>query len=233
MGNNWIELGLTKDEEELVRKGAELWGAIYLDTIDNVFVIARAIETLRKRYEGMGVKGAFGDALVQYKYTARDGESPIDKAIRSNLSEMLRNEKQVRDWWKTVPEKRKRHWVSAPTIYKHWNKARKPVDPNAPKKPSPLAREKATSQLLQEQLREANTRLKTADGGNLFDLEQTGAEKIGEIIVAAWRMQPSRIRTLITTLSAELKELEARIKTARPLGGLPGRRTRHGKVVKS
>jgi len=82
-------------------------------------------------------------------------------------------------------------------------------------------------------LREANTRLKTADGGNLFDLEQTGAEKIGEIIVAAWRMQPSRIRTLITTLSAELKELEARIKTARPLGGLPGRRTRHGKVVKS
>jgi hypothetical protein len=46
-------------------------------------------------------------------------------------------------------------------------------------------------------------------------------------------MQPSRSRTLITTLSAELKELEARTKAARPLGGLPGRRTRHGKVVKS
>jgi len=38
MGNNWIELGLTKDEEELVRKGAELWGAIYLDTIDNIAI---------------------------------------------------------------------------------------------------------------------------------------------------------------------------------------------------
>ena len=233
MGNNWIELGLTKDEEELVRKGAELWGAIYLDTIDNMFVIAKAIETLRKRHDGMGVKGAFGDALVQYKYTARDGESPIDKAIRSNLKEMLEHEKQVRDWWKKVPERRKRHWVSAPTIYKHWNRSRKPVDPDAPKTPSPLAREKATSQLLQEQLREANARLKTADGGNLFDLEHTGAEKIGEIIVAAWRMQPGRIRTLIAALSAELKGLEARTKAARPLGGLPGRRTRYGKVVKS
>jgi hypothetical protein len=69
--------------------------------------------------------------------------------------------------------------------------------------------------------------------GNQFDLEKTGAETIGKIIARSWRMSPSRIETLIRTLTDELKELRALTKAARPLGGLPGRRTRHGKVVKS
>jgi len=232
MAKNWMELNLSKDEEEIVRQGAALYKTIYLDTIDNVFVIARAVKIVHERHYSSGIKGGFTAALVQYGFTSRDG-GPMNKAIISHLKQLLENEAKVRTWWDTVPPRVKRDWLSAKAVYTNWKRSLKPKDPDAPRKPTPLQEERATNVILQEQLHATQERLKTADGGNLFDLEHTGAEKIGEIIVAAWRQQPSRIETLIRTLNAELKELRARIKAARPLGGLPGRRTRHGKVVKS
>ena len=222
--NNWIELNLTKDEEALVRRGAELYKAVYLDTIDNIFVIARAVETLRNRHYGSGVQGGFGDALVQYGFTARDGETPIDKGIRSNLKELLENEREVREWWKTVAERKKRDWLSARAIFRNWKASTKTKDPDAPKKPTPLQQERATNVELQQQLHAANQRLKTADGGNLFDLEQDSPEHIARTISATWRMTPSKVKNLIRVLSTELKELEARIKTAPPKGAKAARR---------
>lgn len=64
-----------------------------------------------------------------------------------------------------------------------------------------------------------------ADGRSQFDLETTGAESIGKIIVQTWRTQPSRIETLIRTLSAELKDLRALTKAARPKAKRRGRRS--------
>ena len=151
VGNNWIEFNLTKDEEALVRRAAELYKATYLDTIDNIFVIARAIETLRNRHYGMGMQGGFGDALVQYGFTTRDGETPMDKGIRSNLKELLDNEQSVRNWWKAVPERKKRDWLSARAIHRNWKKDQaQPPDPNAPVKPSPYTELKRTNVELQE-----------------------------------------------------------------------------------
>lgn len=72
--------------------------------------------------------------------------------------------------------------------------------------------------LLQQQLRAANQRLKTADGGNLYDLEHDPPEQIARVICATWRMTPSKVKNLIRVLSAELKELETRTKIARPKG---------------
>jgi hypothetical protein len=224
VGNNWIELGLTKDEDESVRHGAELWKATYVETIDNIFAIARGIDILRRRHDGMGVKGALGDALVQYGYTARDRESPMDKAIRANLKKMLEHENEVRTWWNKKGddgfEKRKRHWVSASTIYAQWNKSRKPpVDPNAPKKPSPLRQERETNIALQEQLHAANKLLKTADGGNLFTAESPAehiAESIAGMILTSPKMTPSKMRAIATHLNKLAKNYEARTKQARP-----------------
>ena len=153
---------------------------------------------------------------MQYGFVARDGENAIDKGIRSNLKELLSNEQKVRDWWKTVPDRKKRDWVSARAIYRRWKASTKLEDPDAPKKPSPLAQERATNIELQQQLHETMQRLKTADGGNQFDLHATSPEQIAEVFLEEWRATPSRLKNLIRTLTAGLKELEARIKEARP-----------------
>jgi hypothetical protein len=156
MANNWVELNLTKDEEDLVREAAALHKAIYINTIDSVFIIARGIETLRKRHHGMGKQGGFGDALVQYGFTARDGETPMDKGIRSNLKELLDNEKAVRAWWGSVEERKKRDWVSARAIYRNWKVSTKPpADPNAPPRRNPIRELQATNVELQKQLNAA------------------------------------------------------------------------------
>jgi hypothetical protein len=216
MANNWIELGLSEDEERFVREASNIYKATYLDNFDNVFKIAKAIKILQERHYGMGVQGGFADALVQYGFVARDGENAIDKGIRSNLKELLSNEQKVRDWWKTVPDRKKRDWVSARAIYRRWKASTKLEDPDAPKKPSPLAQERATNIELQQQLHETMQRLKTADGGNQFDLHATSPEQIAGVFLAEWRATPSRLKNLIRTLTAGLKELEARIKEARP-----------------
>src|SRR5262245_20112053 len=228
---NWLELNLNNDEQALVEEAAKLYKATYLDTIDNVFKIANAIGILQRRHYGSGVQGGFGDALVQYGFTNRDG-SPMDKGIRSNLKALLDNEKDVRAWWLKVPERKKRDWLSARAIHRHWLKFKQPKDPNAPKKPTPLQEERATNVTLQQELHATRERLRTADGGNLFDLDHDTVEHVGTVIGARWRSTPSRIRRLIEVLSEQAKEADAAVKAARPLGGLPGRRTRHGRVVK-
>jgi hypothetical protein len=129
MGNNWMELGLSKDEEEFVRLNAELYKKVYIQTIDTIFGWARAIEILRRAHSDRGIRGDFTDALVQYGFTARDG-GPMNKAIRSHLKTLLENEQKVRAWWASVPERTKRDWLSAKAIYTHWKASLKPKDPN-------------------------------------------------------------------------------------------------------
>ena len=43
----WLDLGLSEDQEKMVREGAALYKAVYLDTIDSVFKIAKAIEEFK------------------------------------------------------------------------------------------------------------------------------------------------------------------------------------------
>ena len=127
MANNWMELGLTADEEKFVRLGAALYKTVYLDTIDNIFVIARSLKILHDRHHGSGVKGGFTDALVQYGFTARDG-GPMNKAIVSHWANCSNTKPTVRAWWAKVPERTKRDWLSAKAIHSHWTNSRKPPD---------------------------------------------------------------------------------------------------------
>jgi hypothetical protein len=130
--SNWMDLGLTEDEEKFVRIGAALYKAVYLDTIDNIFVIARSLKILHDRHHSTGIKGGFTDALVQYGFTARDG-GPMNKAIRSHLGQLLEHEAEVRAWWETVPQPTKRDWLSAKAVWSHWTNSKKP--PAVPRQP--------------------------------------------------------------------------------------------------
>lgn len=201
MANNWMELGLTADEEAFVRKGAALYKTLYLDTIDNVFVIARSIEILRKRHLGSGIKGGFADALVQYGFTSRDG-GPMNKAIRSFHKTLLDHEAEVRKWWDSVKEPKKRDWLSAKAICSHWKASTKHRDPDAPKKPSPLQQERTTNVFLQEELHKANEKLKTSDEGDRFKPTDT-ADDIATVLVSMF--SPSKAESIARALLAKLK----------------------------
>jgi hypothetical protein len=220
VANNWMELGLTKDEEELVRYGAALYKTVYLDTIDNIFTIARSLKILHDRHHGSGIRGGFTDALVQYGFTARDG-GPMNKAIRSHLSQLLENEAAVRAWWEKVPQRMKRDWLSAKAIHNHWSKSRKP--PDAPRKPSPYTAMKATNVELQEQLHKAlveNKLLRSDDGGNYFTAE-SAPDQIADSVANLLLASPGKIRAVATRLNVRAKEIEARLKRARPKRARP------------
>jgi hypothetical protein len=160
MTSNWMELGLTREQDEFVRIYADRYKNVYIDTIDTVFGIAKAIEILREAHANSGVQGSYADALTMYGFTARDG-GPMNKAIRSHLKTLLENEAKVREWWGKVPERKKRDWLSAKAIYTNWKASLKPpVDPDAHKRPTPLQQVRATNIELQEQLHAANERAK-------------------------------------------------------------------------
>ena len=218
MPTNWIELNLTQDQDDFVRAAAAIYKTVHLDTIDNVFQIAKAIEILRNAHYGSGYRGAFSEALVQYGFTARDGTA-INKAIRSALAELLTNETAVREWWAAVPVKRKREWLSASAIYRHWKKSQRPRDPNAVRRQTPLQAERATNVELQGQLQAAQEELRRAQSGDefsRFDIDRDNPAQVGQAIAAAWATSPSKIEKLIATLRQALTEVRRRHKAVRP-----------------
>jgi hypothetical protein len=229
---NYIELGFNSEEQAAVDEAAALYKTSYLDALETAFKVGRGLVILQKRFSGTGTRGGLANALVQCGFTDRAGGA-MQKSIRSNYIALYTHQDEVRTWWESVPVKNKRFWMSVRAIHRHWQDSKKPKTPDAHKKPTPLQQERATNVILQEQLHEAQTRLKTADGRDLFDIDHDTVEHIGTAIGSRWRATPSRIRRLIEVLTAQAKKAEAAVKAARPLGGLPGRRTRHGRVVKS
>jgi hypothetical protein len=214
--SNWMELNLSPEETEFVADAAKLYKTLYVESLDAVFKIARAIEIISKRHRNSGIQGDYAEALVQYGFTSRDG-GPMNKAIRSAHKTLLDNEQQVRAWWGNLPEQKKRDWVSAKTICTHWKRSQ--LDPNRPKKPSPYLALVSTNATLREQLRAANAQVETlraADGGSLFDPELSTPEQIAGAYREAWRMTPSKLEKLIRALRAEYKDLQALTKAARP-----------------
>jgi regulator of replication initiation timing len=133
--SNWLELNLSPEDDKFVRRYGELYRAQYVETIDTVFGIARSIDILKQQFDRSGNRGAFGDALVQFGFIARDG-GPMNKAIRSFHKTLLDNEAAVRAWWTTVPEIKKRDWLSGKAICTNWKTSLRPPAPPQPK-PSP------------------------------------------------------------------------------------------------
>jgi hypothetical protein len=131
--HNWMELNLSPEDDKFVRRYGELYRAQYVETIDTVFGIAKSIDILKEQFDRSGIRGAFGDALVQYGYIARDG-GPMNKAIRSFHKQLLDNEAAVRAWWAKVPDPKKRDWLSAKAICTNWKAS---LRPPTPRKPSP------------------------------------------------------------------------------------------------
>jgi hypothetical protein len=229
MGNNWIELNLPKDAEEIVRHGAELYKAVYLDTIDNIFDIARGIATLQKYHYNMGTRGEFAVVLVQYGYTARDG-GVMNKAVRSHLKTLLENEQSVRDWWQMVndPNNKKKYpqahtWLSASAIHKHWRASQQP--PDRIRKPSPYVQMQATNIELQNQLHKATAEireLRSDDGGNFFTRESSTQQMRSSMCTGRHRRSCARSRASLSRPRARSsKRSRPRDRKARPARRLP------------
>jgi hypothetical protein len=222
--SNWIELGLTSDEEAAVRRGAELHKTLHLDSFDSLFEIARGVEVLRRRYHGYGYnRRDYGDALVQYGYCNRDGGA-MNKAPRSHLKSLLEHEAEVRAWWATVPERKKRDWLSAKAVFMNWQRSQRSADPDEPRRPSPYRQVQETNVALQEQLHGALAQIRTLeqhDGGSAYDPHSSTPREIARAISDCWRQRPKRIQELIEALQAELNELRGRHNTAqrRPPAG--------------
>jgi hypothetical protein len=194
VSNNWLDLGLTDDEEARVREGAEIYKATYVRTLDSVFKIAEAIRILQRCNYGSGGQGAFAAALIQYGFINRDG-GPIDKSIRSNLREMLENEEAVRAWWNKVPDRTKRDWVSARAIYRRWKASKQPrTGLPTPAKNNMLATAKGNKEKLDaaeqeiEQLKAQNAELEAA---REFD---AAAPKVEINLTAAFATLVARIK---------------------------------------
>jgi hypothetical protein len=213
---NWLELGLSADDEKFVRAAAEIYNATYVHTLDSVFKIAKAIDILQKRHFGSGVQGGFADALVQYGFTARDRESPMDKGIRSNLKELLADEQAVRDWWRSVPESKKRDWVSARAIYKHWKRAQKPSAEQASAKqakPSPYEKLKADNADLVRHNIELKRQLETREDGDRFKPADT-ADDIATTLVGMFSV--SKAGDIARRMLDKFKTRKAKATTEKP-----------------
>jgi hypothetical protein len=186
--SNWLELNLSTDEDAFVREVAENYKGTYVHTLESVFKLAKAIDILQKRFYGSGVQGAFADALVQYGFTARDEESAIDKGIRSNLKEMLGNEQAIRDWWQSVPPKKKRDWISARAIFKHWKRSQRTaaypsaIEANAPVRLSPYEKLKAERDALVKHNVDLKKQLEAREDGDTFNAKTTPPREIARAL---------------------------------------------------
>jgi hypothetical protein len=208
-GCNWIEMGLTTEEDQFVVATARLYKVAYHDAFETAFKVARAIRILQKRYYGSGIQGAFESALIQYGYTSRDGLHAIDKGIRSNAGELLEHEDEVRAWWMTVPDMLKREWLSISSIHRHWNaytKKTKRRKPNHHRDKPNLLEQLAALQLKVDALTERNTELEQER-----DAFRDAAE---DAYAAEHQPQMDRAKQLAERQQGRIKELEQKLETA-------------------
>jgi hypothetical protein len=204
---NWLDLDLTKEEDEFVTATARLYKSTYHDAFETAFALARAIAILRHYYYGRGHQGAFGDVLVARGYTDRSGERPIDAGIRSNLKELLAHEEEVRAWWMTTPEEQKRDWLSASAIHYHWKRSvtrgkEAPFDKHHHDGPNLLVELAVAHGLidsLRERIKEQDEELQTARSGIEI------SEQIGQL-----RRHLHTANLQIQSLQAELKARTSR-----------------------
>jgi hypothetical protein len=208
-GRNWREIDLSTGGDALVRRGAELYKQTYLDAFDNVFVIAKAIDILQQHNYGTGVQGGFAAALMQYGFTTRDGLAPIDKSIRSNFKALLDNEPRVRAWWQTVPESKKRDWLSARAIYRNWQASLKPKQPKGAQTTWPN-RPVVAEPKTEEQIR-AQSNIGKPSPEAMKAREQANAEAEAAQLAAKQQPQSEALQHKIAELERTVSEFQSTI----------------------
>ena len=207
--SNWIELGLTEAERKLVDEAAASYQATYVKTLDTVFKEAEAIGLLQKKHYGTGERGSYADILVQFGFTARDGESPMDKSIRSNYKELLEHKAAVQKWWQNTEEKKKKHWISVRAIYNNWKKSAKPAptqNSNRPPRLSPtekLQKDKADLVKHNIELKQQMEKLQTGSSFEFFDVKKDKPAEIATAIIA--NASAARAKSIAENILAQLK----------------------------
>ena len=221
--NNWMELQLTEDEEQFVKRNAELYQAAYVRTLDTILDWGRSIEILRKRFLSSGIQGEFTQALVQYGFTARDG-GPMAKSLRSNLKDLFDHEAEVRAWWAKVPEKKKRYWLSIRAVYNNWKASLKPPEPprksdSTPvtKPPAPVRREPEAeidpasfSMTAQQKLEAYKRQIKRELEAQFEDRVRAEAEQLFDTTLRSWHAR-------LEAAERQIKEFDRQLDRRKPI----------------
>jgi hypothetical protein len=223
--NNWMELQLTEDEEQFVKRNAELYQAAYVRTLDTILDWGRSIEILRKRFLSSGIQGEFTQALVQYGFTARDG-GPMVKSLRSNLKDLFDHEAEVRAWWAKVPEKKRRYWLSIRAVHNNWKASLKP--PEAPRKPDSAPVTRATeparretqinpasfSMTAQQKLEAYKRQIKRELEAQFEDRVRAEAEQLFDTTLRSWHAR-------LEAAERQIKEFDRQLDRRKPIISRP------------
>ena len=206
---NWVDYGLSKCDEELVTRAGYLWQAMCVNTIDTILDVAESIRILHDVHYGDGTQGSFTAALVQYGFTAPNEIDPIHKSIRFQLKALNAQEASVREWWASVPEKKKRNWLSPSAIYRNW-KASQERETSGQRSGSRRSGGRMSSQIeqanmeLNQQLHEATEQIRRGlSPFSMGDTPEANARHVAE----AWRDTPDKISKFLTCLREELRAL--------------------------
>jgi hypothetical protein len=149
---------------------------------DDWKLVGRAAQALRaqamveagtNKPEGKRYDAAFGQMLVDVKLDKLLGGRE-HTALRCRLLELMNSIDDVEKWRATLPTNKRVEWNYPLTIYKHWQRTKVPIVAPADKPPSPMAKLKESVAALSEE----NTRLKEANGGNLFTARDTAADVV-------------------------------------------------------
>ena len=133
---------------------------------------------------------------------AGDGKS----SFRSAAYWLVENELEVEEWRASLAERDRLRWSSPEVVMREYRRAKRPPavqDPNAPKK------ESVTDSLLRE-LEEEKTKYEAMkrDGGSLFDLQDSPAAAIADVI-ANELITAGRFTKLLSIQTALAKAIAA------------------------
>jgi hypothetical protein len=156
--SNWLDIKLSKADEEFVCKSGETFRRTQVQTIDTVLDWARSIKLIRDANYGDGIQGGFTAALVQYGFTHEDDDTkPIDPALRSQLQDMLDHEESVIAFWNEADPRKRREWRSPRTIHRNWKASFKPKVPKQPPRASVMGEQRERIAELEQELATARS----------------------------------------------------------------------------
>jgi len=155
-------------------------------TFEFWIVIARGLKTLKDKAERLGGRFTFDRLREREGLGGRNkqGKEILNKTRVSRLLKILERLPEVETWRATLSETERFNWASPEAVVAHCPIFTNDDSDNEPATPAAkTAAPKKTRQDLERELAAASEKLKRSDG-SLFDLQQTPAKQIADVMLA-------------------------------------------------
>jgi hypothetical protein len=214
--------GLTqvnRSNDEAVRLGQVAWGRIRGDHSWNDWLLIGAAhcvirtEAMREAFtnepRGRNYNAVFSALLKRYGFD-------LDKGVRARLFEVMANLPEIEKWRSTLTTTERIAYNHPNCVVRRWKKSTIVPDPNvAPNKVSAYAKLKTEYVAALKNLHHAEERLRYADGGDLWSLNDD-ARDIALAIAAKLRspVHTERVAHALLKIAKEKKADLAKVKSA-------------------